>query len=61
MGYPDLPKSLASALACFESSELMAEALGEHVFEFLIRSKHEEWTRYSRHVTPFELRHYLSL
>lgn len=61
MGYPDLPKNLQVAIDKFEQSELMAEALGEHVFEFLIRSKRAEWDAYAHHVTPYELRHYLSL
>lgn len=34
MGYRELPSSLDSALRAMEASELVAEALGEHVFDF---------------------------
>ena len=39
-----------------ERSELVAETLGEHVFDFFLRNKREEWEEYRRQVTPFELR-----
>ena len=39
-----------------ESSELVAEALGEHVFDFFLRNKRSEWDGYRRSVTPYELR-----
>ena len=60
MGYRELPGSLG-ALAEMESSELVAEALGEHVFDFFLRNKRTEWENYRSHVTPFELKAYLSL
>jgi glutamine synthetase len=37
----------------------MAEALGEHVFEWFIRNKRAEWTDYKTQVTQFELDRYL--
>lgn len=61
MGYRELPSSLDSALRAMESSELVAEALGEHVFDFFLRNKRREWANYRSHVTPFELSTYLSL
>ncbi|HOZ60463.1 MAG TPA: glutamine synthetase, partial [Nakamurella multipartita] len=61
MGYQKLPSSLESALAVMEGSELVAEALGEHVFDFFLRNKRSEWEAYRRQVTPQELRRYLSL
>ena len=36
-------------------SELMTEALGEHVFENFLVNKRREWTEYKTYVTPFEL------
>ena len=42
-----------------ERSELVAEALGEHVFEYFLRNKRREWADYKTHVTPFELDRYL--
>ena len=32
-----------------EESELVAEALGEHVFEYFIRNKRREWEDYKAH------------
>src|SRR6202047_2348238 len=61
MGYKELPGSLGLALTEMESSELVAEALGEHVFDFFLRNKGTEWENYRRQVTPYELQTYLSL
>ena len=61
MGYKELPGSLGVALAEMENSELVAEALGEHVFDFFLRNKRAEWENYRRQVTPYELKTYLSL
>ena len=61
MGYRELPTSLDSALKAMESSELVAEALGEHVFDFFLRNKRTEWANYRSQVTPYELSTYLSL
>jgi glutamine synthetase len=58
-GYEDLPVSLGEALTAMQSSELVAETLGEHVFEFFLRNKWEEFNSYRQNVTPFELRRYL--
>jgi glutamine synthetase len=59
-GIPALPGSLADAVAVMENSELMAETLGEHVFEWFIRNKRSEWADYKAQVTSFELRRYLT-
>lgn len=61
MGYRDLPSSLGEALSELESSELMAETLGEHVFDFFLRNKRREWREYRARVTPYELESYLHL
>jgi glutamine synthetase len=58
-GIDSLPGSLSDALDVMEGSELMAEALGEHVFEWFIRNKRAEWTDYKTQVTQFELDRYL--
>jgi glutamine synthetase len=44
-----------------EQSELVAEALGEHVFEWFIRNKRIEWDEYKTYVTPFEIERYLPI
>ncbi len=59
LGIVPLPGSLADAISVMETSELVAETLGEHVFEFFLRNKREEWKAYRQQVTPFELARYL--
>jgi glutamine synthetase len=54
-----LPQSLAEAVDVMEGSELVAEALGEHVFEYFIRNKRSEWADYKSQVTPWEVDRYL--
>ena len=61
LGIAHLPQSLSEALRVMEGSELVAEALGEHVFDYFLRNKRAEWEDYRSNVTPFELRNYLSL
>ncbi len=53
-----LPGTLEAAIDNFESSKLMKEALGEHLFESLVANKREEWDRYRVHVTKYELDKY---
>ena len=55
MGIEPLPTDLFRALDNFEHSELMAETLGEQVFEFFLRDKRNEWSRYREQVTRYEL------
>ena len=59
LGITPLPTSLDQAIAAMESSELVAETLGEHVFDFFLRNKRAEWAEYRRQVTPWELARYL--
>jgi glutamine synthetase len=47
--------SLHEAITAMERSELVAETLGEHVFDFFLRNKRREWEDYRRQVTAFEL------
>jgi glutamine synthetase len=59
MGIDPLPRSLGRALEIMERSELVAETLGEHVFDFFLRNKRAEWEDYRSQVTQFELDRYL--
>jgi glutamine synthetase len=54
MGMTELPQNLNDAIAVMERSELVAETLGEHVFDFFLRNKRAEWDVYRREVTNFE-------
>jgi glutamine synthetase len=60
-GIRSLPGSLNDAVIEMERSELVAETLGEHVFEWFIRNKREEWAAYKTHISQFELDRYLPL
>ncbi|WP_211351790.1 type I glutamate--ammonia ligase [Haloactinospora alba] len=59
LGIAPLPQSLDEAIRAMESSELIAETLGEHVFDFFLRNKKAEWQDYRRQVTPYEIQRYL--
>lgn len=61
LGLKKLPTSLSQAITVMESSELVAETLGEHVFDFFLRNKRAEWEEYKQQVTPFELNKHLPL
>ena len=55
MGIKPLPGSLHEAITIMETSDLVAETLGEHVFDFFLRNKRQEWEAYRSQVTQFEI------
>lgn len=57
-GVTRLPHDLGEAVESFAGSELMRETLGDHIFNYLLTEKREEWAEYSQTVTDWELRHY---
>ncbi len=59
MGIEQLPTSLYEAIRVMERSELVADTLGEHVFDFFLRNKRAEWEDYRGEITRFELERYL--
>jgi glutamine synthetase len=59
LGIEPLPQSLVEAISVMEHSELLAETLGEQVFDFFLRNKRAEWQDYRNQVTAFELERYL--
>ncbi|KPK23433.1 MAG: glutamine synthetase [Dehalococcoidia bacterium SG8_51_3] len=56
-----LPASLLEAILVTEKSELVREALGDHVFEAFIENKKIEWDQYRKQVTEYELNRYLPI
>ena len=60
-GIAHLPGSLNEAVVMMENSTLLADTLGEHVFEWFIRNKRAEWAEYKAQVSQFELDRYLPL
>lgn len=61
LGMTPLPTSLNQAIQAMEESELVAETLGEHVFDFFLRNKKAEWEDYRRQVNAWEIERYLPL
>jgi glutamine synthetase len=61
VGIERLPATLSHAIDDMERSELVAEALGEHVFGWFLRNKRAEWDRFQHHVSRFELENYLPI
>jgi glutamine synthetase len=59
-GYDSLPENLSEAIDVMANSELIAEILGEHVFDFFLKNKRTEWEEYRRVVTPYERQRYLT-
>jgi glutamine synthetase len=61
LGYHPLPASLDHAIEYMEESELIAETLGEQVFNYVLANKRAEWRDYRSQVTPFELQRNLEI
>jgi glutamine synthetase len=59
LGVQQLPQSLADALKLMEDSQLVAETLGDHIFEWFLRNKRAEWRGYKTHISQFETDRYL--
>lgn len=55
-----LPENLGAALRLFEASDLMKDTLGEHIHNYLVQAKRQEWDEYRAHVSSWELEHYLA-
>jgi glutamine synthetase len=60
-GIKSLPGSLAEAVAETEKSDLVREALGDHIFEKFVANKKIEWDAYRTHVSHFEMDKYLPI
>jgi glutamine synthetase len=60
-GIRSLPADLHEAIELANGSKVLREALGDHVVEFLIRNKREEWDAYKSYVSPYEIERYLPI
>jgi glutamine synthetase len=58
-GIQTLPGSLNEAIEAAQASDLLRDALGDHVYESLLSNKRIEWDEYRRHITDYELKRYL--
>ena len=59
-GVQALPGSLGEAIEELAGSDLMARALGEHIFPRYVELKRREWDEYRIQVTEWEKERYLS-
>lgn len=59
LGIGTLPASLYEAIQLMENSNLVREALGDHIFNAFIKNKKIEWDRFRSCVTDYEIREYL--
>ena len=60
-GIKALPGSLGEAIVLAEESELLREALGEHILNSVIQNKTMEWAEYRATVTDYETSRYLPI
>ncbi|HIT76839.1 MAG TPA: glutamine synthetase [Candidatus Avipropionibacterium avicola] len=56
LGIEPLPRNLDEAIRAMEESELVADTLGDHVYDFFLRNKRAEFDEYRAQVTPYELK-----
>ncbi len=61
LGIRNLPGNLFEAIQETEKSNLVHDALGDHIFHKFIENKKIEWDQYITHVTDYELSHYLPI
>ncbi len=61
LGIEELPGSLIEAIEYAEKSEVLREALGDHIFTQLITSKKIEWDDYRIRITEYEIEKYLPI
>jgi glutamine synthetase len=54
-----LPISLGEALDELQRDEVVMSAIGDHVGEWFVQAKRQEWTDYRLQVTPWEIERYL--
>jgi len=61
LGIEPLPASLEDASTAMRGSDLVAAALGESVFDFVLRDHEKEWREYQEQVTPQEIRRFIKV
>ncbi len=60
-GILTLPGNLYEAILEVEQSELVKDALGEHIFNKFIQNKKIEWDMYRTHVSQYEIEKYMPI
>jgi len=60
-GIDSLPGSLIEAVHYLEGSEVIQDALGDHIFNKFIDNKKVEWDEYRIQITDYEIKKYFPL
>ncbi|MFC1516143.1 glutamine synthetase family protein [Thermodesulfobacteriota bacterium] len=60
-GIVTLPGNLYEAILEIEQSQLVKDALGEHIFNKFVENKKIEWDMYRTHVSRYEIEKYLPI
>jgi glutamine synthetase len=60
-GIETLPGNLYAAILEIEKSDLVREAVGDHIFKKFIENKKIEWDQYRTHVSQYEIEKYLPI
>lgn len=60
-GITSLPGNLFEAIALASKSEVVREAIGDHIFEKFIANKKVEWDQFRIHVSQYEIDRYLPI
>lgn len=60
VGIEDLPSTLYTALKALKESDVIREALGDHIYRQFNVNKNIEWDMYRSQVTEWELKQYLN-
>ncbi len=61
MGIENLPENLKDAVKELANSEIIKEALGDHIFDRYIVAKQKEWDDYRKSVSEWEINKYLKV
>jgi glutamine synthetase len=56
-----LPGDLNEAIKCMAESAIVKSALGDHIFEHFLETKHKEYQEYRAYVSQWEINKYLSV
>jgi len=61
LGIQSLPGNLFEAVKETEKSELVREAVGDHIFNKFLENKRIEWDAFRTHVSQYEIERYLPI
>ena len=60
-GIKTLPSNLMEAVELAEKSEIVRQALGDHILKAFVENKKREWDQFRVQITDYEIAHYLPI